>query len=53
MFIFQFLQVATSNRTSLAWLDRFFPFLFVEAEPQIKRKKAVWPRDTTLELVPL
>ena len=40
MFIFQFLQVATSIRTSLVWPDCFFfPFLFVEAEPQIKTEK--------------
>ena len=33
-----------SDRSSLAWPDRFFPFFFVE-----KRKKAVWPRETTTD----
>ena len=32
----------------LAWLDRFFPFFFAMAEnPKEKRKKAVWPCETT------
>ena len=34
--------------SSLAWPDRFFPFLFVVAEPQIKMEKVVWPRKTTI-----
>ena len=31
---------------SLAWPDRFFPFLFV-APTQIKMEKVVWPRETS------
>ena len=41
------------HATSLAWPDRFFPFFFVVAEKsrhKEKRKKAVWPRKTSMPL---